>query len=298
MNNLDNSNPIGINPLHSLFAAEITGVDLSGEYGPGLIELIEDAMARYGVVVLRDQYITDDQHIRFSERFGMLERVPEMGIKNHALRLRRELFDASNLDINHEILPDNDPRRLFSKGNLFWHSDSSYNDLPTRFSFLLARTIPPSGGNTEFADINSAYHALPRGMKEKIEDLYTIHNLWHSRTRGGVKEITEEMKRAMPSVRHKLVRTTPESGRKGLMIGGHCSHIDGLPIEEGRAFLETLLNQVTQPQYIYSHPWREGDMVIWDNRCVLHRATDYEDRRYKRDMRRTTVDEFPAGRPV
>ena len=284
-----------IRRLHPSFAAEITGADLTGELAPDLIRLVDQAMADHGVVGLRDQHISDDRHIRFSEYFGVLEKVPEMGMKKRKLRLQRELFDASNLDVNHEILPDKDPRREFSKGNKIWHSDSSYNDLPTRYSFLLARTVPPTGGNTEFADINTAYQDLPNEVKSRLEELYTLHYLWHSRIKGGVNEntITDEMKKAMPEVRHKLVRTIAESGRKGLMIGGHCSHIEGWPVEEGREFLDELLERVTQPQYVYNHAWREGDMVIWDNRCVLHRATDYDDFSYKRDMRRTTVDEFP-----
>ena len=288
---------IKIRKLHPSFAAEITGADLTGELAPDLIRLVDQAMADYGVVVLRDQHITDEQHIHFSAQFGVLEKLPEMGM-DRTYRLRRELFDASNLDTEHEILPENDPKRDFSRGNLFWHTDSSYNDLPTRYSFLLARTIPPSGGNTEFADINTAYHDLPEELRTRMEDLYTIHHLWHSRIKGGVKEntITDKMKQAMPPVRHKLVRTITESGKKGLMIGGHCSHIDGWPVEEGHAFLDDLLQRVTQPQYIYSHPWRDADMVIWDNRCVLHRATEYDDIHHKRDLRRTTVDEFPRER--
>jgi alpha-ketoglutarate-dependent 2,4-dichlorophenoxyacetate dioxygenase len=284
-----------IRKLQPLFAAEIIGADLTGELKPEMIHMVDQAMADYGVVVLRDQRITDEQHIKFSAQFGELERVPEMGFTDKTYRLRRELFDASNLDIDDEICAADHPKRKYSKGNLNWHSDSSYNDLPTRYSFLLAREIPPTGGNTEFADMNSAYHDLPYETKRQIEDLYTIHYLWHSRIKGGVgkNEITDKMKQAMPEVRHKLVRTIHESGKKGLMIGGHCSHIEGWPVEEGREFLEELLDQVTRPQYVYSHRWQDADMVIWDNRCVLHRATEYDDQQYKRDLRRTTVDEFP-----
>jgi alpha-ketoglutarate-dependent 2,4-dichlorophenoxyacetate dioxygenase len=280
-----------VRPLHPIFGAELLGADLTVPGDDQLKRTVEQAMDRYAVLVIRDQMIGDEEHIRFSRAFGPLELPPNLGLRSYKRRLRRELYDASNLDASGEILAEDSLRRRYNRGNELFHTDSSFNDLPTKWSLLLAHELPPEGGNTDFVDTRAVFDDLPDEVKETLEGLVAEHLLWRSRERTGLKEVTEEMKRLMPPVQHALVRALPY-GRKALFMGAHASHIVGWPLEKGRELLDRLYETATQPQYIYSHEWRPGDLVIWDNRCTMHRAGSFDDIRYRRDMRRTTVNEF------
>jgi alpha-ketoglutarate-dependent 2,4-dichlorophenoxyacetate dioxygenase len=280
-----------VNPLHPIFGAELIGADLRQPPSDALVRLVRRAMDEYAVLVIRDQRISDDDHIRFSRAFGPLELPPNLGLRDYKRRLRRELYDASNLDANGAILALDSERRTYNRGNELFHTDSSFNDLPTSWSLLLAHELPPSGGNTDFVDTRAVYDDQPEARKQAFEGLIVEHWLWHSRERSGMREFTEEMRRLMPPARHPLVRTLP-SGRKALYIGAHASHIVDWPVEQGRALLDELYQLATQPKYVYSHVWRPGDLVIWDNRCTMHRAGDYDDVSFRRDLRRTTVLEY------
>jgi alpha-ketoglutarate-dependent 2,4-dichlorophenoxyacetate dioxygenase len=284
-----------VRSLHPVFAAELTGADLRLEPSPELVRTVEQAMARHGVLAIRDQHISDEQHLRFSRAFGPLELPPNLGMPAMKRRLRSELYDASNLDENGEVIDPDSPRRSYNRGNELFHTDSSFNDLPTKWSLLLAHALPPARGDTEFVDLRAVYADLPAHTRERIEGLVAEHNLWHSRERGGFTTVTDEMKRLMPPVRHPLVRTAAD-GRPSLYIGAHASHIVGWPVDDGRALLDELNMFATQPRFVYAHRWRDGDLVIWDNRCTLHRATSLEDIRHPRDLRRTTVNEHGPER--
>jgi alpha-ketoglutarate-dependent 2,4-dichlorophenoxyacetate dioxygenase len=284
-----------IKRLHPLFAAELLGADLRAEVTQDLKALIERAMAEYAVLVVRDQQLDDEQHIRFSRAFGPLELPPNLGVGGKKRRLRRELYDASNMDAEGNLLMLDSARRQYNRANLVFHTDSSFNDLPTKWSLLLAHVLPPEGGETEFVDTRVVYDDLSGEMKARIEGLEAEHYLWYSRGRAGLKEITDEMRRLMPPVHHPLVKETA-NGRKALFIGAHASHIVGWPVEEGRPLLEELYAFATQPKYVYSHKWQQGDLVIWDNRCTLHRAGSFDDLTHKRDLRRTTINEYGEER--
>ena len=201
-----------------------------------------------------------------------------------------ELNDISNLDRHGEVLPRDDRARLFGLGNRLWHSDSSFKEIPAKFSLLSARRIPAAGGNTEFVDTRIVYDDLPAAAKARIAGLRAIHDFWHSHAGGRHFMVTDEMRRRMPPVPQPLVRTLP-GGRKALCIGSHATHIEGLPLAEGRELLDELAAFATQPKYVYSHPWRKGDLVIWDNRTTLHRAAPWDDRGKVRDLRRTSINE-------
>lgn len=284
-----------VRSLHPVFAAELTGADLGAEPSPDLIRTVEDAMAQYAVLVIRDQHIGDEQHIRFSRAFGSLELPPNLGMPSMKRRLRPELYDASNLDENGDLLDPDSPRRSYNRGNELFHTDSSFNDLPTKWSLLRAHVLPPAGGNTEFIDLRAVHAELRPATKARVDGLVAEHYLWHSRERGGFSGVTDEMKRLMPPVRHPLVRTAA-NGRPTLYIGAHASHIVGWPVDEGRALLRELHALAAQPRFIYAHEWRDGDLVIWDNRCTLHRATRFDDLRHPRDLRRTTINEHGPER--
>lgn len=284
-----------IEKLHPLFGAALLGADLRSPPSPDLVAAVNDAMAKYAVVVLRDQMITDEEQIRFSRAFGPLELPPHMGLKQtqtHDLqrRIRREMYDVSNLDLNGDFLPLESLKHASNRANEEFHTDSSFNALPTKWSLLSARMVPPEGADTLYVDTRAVYDALPDALRQKAEEAVAEHYFWKTRSRAGFT-VDEDMKRAMPPVPQKVVRVLQESGRRALLIGNHATHIIGWPLEEGRRFLDEINAFAAQPRFVYAHKWRAGDLVIWDNRCTLHRATPYDVFKYKRDMRRTTINE-------
>lgn len=281
---------LAVNPLHPIFAAEMVGADLTQPPGAEFVRAVEDAMARYAVTVVRDARITDEDHIRFSRAFGPLELPPGLGRTSAKRRLRAELFDASNLDANNEIIPYRSEGRRLAKGAERFHSDSSFNSLPTKWSLLLGHIVPPEGGDTHFIDTRAVYDALPQETRARIAGLTAVHDFWRGRERTGLTGVTDAMRATMPPVTHPLVRTMPY-GRKSLYVGGHATGIVGWPEPQALALLDELYAFATQERFIYVHEWRQWDLVIWDNRCTLHRATPLETDRYKRDVRRTTVNE-------
>jgi alpha-ketoglutarate-dependent 2,4-dichlorophenoxyacetate dioxygenase len=284
--------PVKAKPLHPLFAAELQGVDLRKPVDAATFAQVKAGMDKYGVCVIRGPVITDEQHIAFSALFGPLQHSPRVGRMVVPARLQhRELFDAGNLDENGRILAEDDIRRAYAKGNLFWHTDSSFNKVRGGYSLLLAHEIPAKGADTEFVDTRNTYDALPQAMRDRIEDLVVEHSVWHSRVLGGYPEPTEEERTLRPPAQHRLVHVHKGSGRKTVYLSAHASHIVGWPVDEGRALLKELTEIATQPRFVYSHGWQIGDLVVWDNTCTMHRATPYADKRARRDMRRTTARE-------
>ncbi len=281
---------MNVNPLHPLFAAEIVGLDTSAPMTPEIVGAVEDAMAKYAVCVVRDASLKDEDHIRFSRAFGPLELPPGKSRRGIA----PQLYDVTNLDPAGEIVPVTDTTLNHAKGFEKFHTDSSFNTLPTKWSLLLGHVTPPEGANTDFVDTRAVYDELPEAMKARIEDLVAVHDWFGGRERVGV-QLPEEMRRLYPPVEHPMVRVSA-SGRKALYIGGHAVGIVGMPADEGQALLEELFAFATQDKFVYSHRWRPADLLMWDNRCTLHRATPFDRNRYKRDCRRTTINEFGEER--
>jgi alpha-ketoglutarate-dependent 2,4-dichlorophenoxyacetate dioxygenase len=287
-----------VRPLHPLFAAELVGADLAAEPSPELVATVEAAMAKYGVLVVRGARITDEEHKRFSRAFGPLEiptRAPGGAPPQGKRALDRQLFYAGNLDRDGEIIPYGSEGYKLALGAERFHTDSSFHAMPTKWSLLLGHETPPSeaGGDTRFADARAAYDDLADETRELIEGLSGIHDFWEGRRRAGLKgEITAEMRRIIPfgPVEHPLVRTLP-NGRRALYIGGHCIGVAGMDAGEGCALVERLYAHATQDRYVYRHRWRRHDLVIWDNRCTMHAATPLLSNAYRRDMRRTTINE-------
>jgi alpha-ketoglutarate-dependent 2,4-dichlorophenoxyacetate dioxygenase len=272
------------------FAARIEGVDIRKPIDEAAWAGVRAAFDEHSVLVFRGQPLDDEQQIAFSRRFGALEVTRSMNPAAGTPFARQ-----SNLDIKTgEVIPAEDRRMVYQLANMLWHSDSSFKAVPSLCSLLSARIIPPEGGATEFASARCAYPSLPEALKQRAADLVVVHDFAWSRDQVRPGFFTDKERAVYPPVRHPLVRTNPVNGLKSLFLGAHASHIEGMPVEEGRALLETLLDHVTQPQFCYRHEWTEGDLVIWDNRCVLHRATPYDAARYKRLMQRTTVSGDPA----
>jgi alpha-ketoglutarate-dependent 2,4-dichlorophenoxyacetate dioxygenase len=292
---------LAVTPLHPLFVAKITGIDLRKPIDEGTQRVIERAMDEYAVCVMPGQHLEDEQQIAFSRFYGPLEVSPGIGRKGEPADARikhREIFDISNLDQAGGILGENDPRASFMRGNQLWHTDSSFRDQSAAWSMLHAKAVPPAGGDTEFADTRAAYDALPAATQRRLEGRVAEHSLWHSRAKLGGYVPTPDERTSYPSARHKIVRRHPGSGRHALYIAAHASHILGMPIDEGQALLAELMEFATQPQFVYRHEWQVGDLVIWDNRCTMHRATPFDATDHVRDLRRTTIIDTTPQRLV
>ena len=277
-----------VQPLHPLFVGEVLGVDITRPLGRDEVAAIEAGMDRYAVLVFRDQKLTDEQQLDFSRNFGELEFTRGTGIsKPGELRLDPAFADVSNLGTDNKPLARDNRRRLYSLGNRMWHSDSSFKAIPATYSLLSGRIVSDKGGETEFADMRAAYDALDAATKAQIEDLVCEHSLLYSREQLGF-DLTPEERATMRPVRQRLVRTHPVTGRKSLYLGSHIGTIIGWPMPEARAFIRDLTEHATQPQFVYAHKWRPWDLVMWDNRQMMHRVRRYDESR-PRDMRRTTV---------
>jgi alpha-ketoglutarate-dependent 2,4-dichlorophenoxyacetate dioxygenase len=276
---------ITIRRLHEQFCAEIGGVDTGHPMDDATFAEIRAALDEHSVLVFHDQSLDDARQIAFSGRFGPLEMA---GKANPAVGT--PFARQSNLDIQTgAVIPAEDRRMIYQKGNYLWHSDSSFKPVPSLCSLLSARIVPPEGGDTEFASMTAAYDALPEDMKRRLEGLVVEHSLVWSRGTVSDEALTPEMKAELPGAWQSMVRVNPVNGRKAVYAGAHASHVIGWRREEGRAFIRWLNDFATQPRFCYAHTWRAGDLVIWDNRAVLHRATAYDTARHKRLMQRTTV---------
>jgi alpha-ketoglutarate-dependent 2,4-dichlorophenoxyacetate dioxygenase len=277
-----------LKPLHPLFVAQASGVDLRRPPEGALVRDIETAMDRYGVLVFRDQPLDQDQQIAFARAFG----TPDIGLRRATRQPHRfkyeELIDISNVAADGSIA-QRDSRRVASMvANQLWHSDSSFQSPAAKYSMLSAVVLPSWGGETEFADLRAAYDGLPEPLKSELDGLESEHYALHSRMMLGTTDWSEEEKSVLPPVRWKLVRTHPGSGRRLLFVGVHARAITGWTLPEGRLMLSDLLEHATQRQFVHRHDWCVGDLVMWDNRCTLHRGRRY-DLAERRELRRTTT---------
>jgi alpha-ketoglutarate-dependent 2,4-dichlorophenoxyacetate dioxygenase len=283
-----------IRPFLPSFGAEVSGVDLTKPLTEAQTREIIETQHIWGVTVWRNTGLDDESHIAFSRNLGHIELAPRPRTKSR--HKHREIFDASNLNPDGEII-DNELLRVHKKGDRLWHTDSSYMEMRSAYSLLLAHEVPPVGGQTWFADTRGAYEDLPQAMKDRLEGLIVEHSLWWSRKQAGYP-FTEEDIDARPSARHPLVHVHKGSGRKALFIAAHARNIIGMPREEGRKLLADLIEHATQPKYVFSVDWNVGDMTIWDNLCSMHRGGDYDEVNHRRDMRRTTIREgAPPAEP-
>jgi alpha-ketoglutarate-dependent 2,4-dichlorophenoxyacetate dioxygenase len=273
-------------PLSSRFGAEISGVDISKPLDPETVQALIAQQDKWGVTVYRDTGLDDDSQVAFAKNFGHLESLPPRDG-----RPRIYLFNAGNLGPDGQINWAESAMR-YRKGDMLWHTDSSFMDLRTSYSMLRAVEVPASGGPTCFADARSAYDDLPQDVKDKIENLDCEHSLWWSRKQAGA-DITREQIEERHRPIHKLVHVHKGSGRKTIYAGAHCYRVVGWGWEESRELIDDLMAHATQDKYQIKVDYAVGDMVIWDNLAVFHRGGGFEWSE-RRDMRRATVREAPA----
>ena len=284
---------IEIRQVSPHFAAEIGGVDLSKSVDRPTVEAIWRAIDHYAVLVFRDQRLDDTQLRDFAANFGALE-IGRAAARGGRRRLAHpEIGDISNVDEEGRLRRRDDRRRLDSLGNRLWHTDASYMPVPVVLGMLYAVTVPPAGplggGETEFADMRAAYNALDEETKAEVEPLVCEHSLMYSRAQLGFTELSEDERQMFKPVYQRLVRRHPMTGRKSLYLASHIGGIVGWPVPEARAFIRDLTEHATQRQFVYAHEWRVSDLVMWDNRTVMHRARRFDDMHEVRDLRRTSI---------
>ena len=275
--------PLAVTPLSDVAGAEISGVDLATPLTPGLRDAIMAAFVRHHVLVFRDQALSKDQQYAYTLNFGEIE--------EHVGRLANgERFPVVHTVTNIDRATGKPTASPHIRGNYFWHTDKSYHAVPSLLTMLHAVELPPSGGDTLFANMHMAYDALPISERKALEGLRAVHSWEASRRNTGSVPATEQQKRERPPVSHPLIRTHPVTGRKSLYLGTHTSHVEGMPYDDGRALLDSLLRQATVEAHVYRHVWKPGDLVMWDNRCLLHRADqNYDMGAHPRVLHRTVV---------
>jgi len=283
---------ISVRSLHPHFVGEVTGVDICRPLSHAEAAAIEAGMDRHAVLVFPDQPLTDEQQCEFSRNFGELEvtLAGQMAKPEHRrFGDRLELGDISNLDGENKLRARDDHRRMYALANQLWHSDASFRAIGAGYTLLHGRVIPGKGGNTEFADMRAAYDALDDATKVEIEDLVCEHSIVFSREQIGWEVQSDGNADKLRPVPHRLVITHPVSGRKSLYLSSHIGGIVGWPVPEARAFIRDLTEHATQREFVYSHAWRVNDLVMWDNRTVMHRARRFNDLKEVRDLRRTSI---------
>jgi alpha-ketoglutarate-dependent 2,4-dichlorophenoxyacetate dioxygenase len=275
--------------LHPCFAAEVGAIDLRGVHDPETLAEIRAGMDEHAVLVFRDQPFTDAEQLAFAQRLdGQLHTRTGSRVLGKSRLDNEAVADISNLDSDGGIMTLSDRRRMYTLGNRLWHTDASFQDPPGRYSMLSAKVLPPAGADTEFADTRAAYDALDAATKTRLQGLRVHHSIAHSRQILGF-EFSPEESESLKGAIHPLVRTLPRSNRRSLYVASHASRIVDWPVPEGRLLLHDLIEHATQRQFVYRHGWRHGDLVIWDNRATMHRATPFDDMEHRRELHRVTT---------
>lgn len=282
---------ITVCPITPGFAAEVGDVDLSNPLDEATLDAVRQAFWTYAVLVFPDQRLSAEQHLAFARHFGPHETSIGVYRSDTAMRTRPEIADVSNLNASDEIWGRDSRLRMFQLGNRLWHTDSSFKRVPALASLLYARSIAPVGGHTEFADLRAAWDALPEATRQRARGRVVEHSIFNSRAKLGFTNFSDEERRMMPPVPQVLVRTLPQSGRESLYLASHAGRVLGMPDDEGRALLDELVEHATQRRFVYTHRWRVHDLVMWDNRCTMHRGTEFDDLRWRRDVQRATVSD-------
>lgn len=265
--------PMEFIPLRGDFAAEVRGLHIGVGVTPEQIESVEDGLARFGVLVLRNQCHGDDAQQAFIEQFG-----PPVVANLKEIKSRHpHFYDIGTVDEDGIPFPPGGAKESFLLANLLWHTDGSPMQPPTRVSCLHAKVLPPVPPPTEYADMRAAWDALPADLQQEIDGLRGEHSYYHSRAKLGMTQerFSQDTLNSRPPQEHPLVRHNPRTGRKALYLAAHISHVAGWPVDKGRALVDQLMAHATQPRFVYSHDWQPNDLLMWDDSWTMHRATPY-----------------------
>ena len=283
-----------LEPLHRLFAAEASGVDLREPLDAATVAAVDAAMDRYAVLVFRSQPLSEAEQVRLARQFGPLDSGLRKATGAPTRFRHEELIDIGNVALDGEVAQSGDQKLIGVLANQLWHSDSSFQDLAVKYSMLSAVVVPAEGGETEWCDLRAACDELPGNLRRLCEGRTARHFAFHSRILLGDDKYTEAQLSRFPPVEKPLVRVHPGSGRKLIFPSAHIDRVSGMSVPEGRLLVADLLEHATQPKFVYRHRWRPGDYVMWDNRATLHRGRRY-DLSARRDLRRTTTLERDAA---
>jgi alpha-ketoglutarate-dependent 2,4-dichlorophenoxyacetate dioxygenase len=290
--------PLTITPVHPVLGARVEGVDLTAPLDDATFGKIHAAFQEYSVLVFPGQRLTDEQQMALTTRFGPLETtIKSIGQER---RLHENMVDLSNVDPIAEgrLMGWNDRRMLYQSGNQLWHTDSSFKPVPAMASLLSGREVPPVGGETEYVSMRHAYATLPAELQRRLEGRVVVHSILYSRSTIAKGLFDPEHEQELPPVRQALVRANPFNGRRAIYIGSHAWYIEGMDYSESRRLLDELLAHTTRPESVYQHRWTQWDLVMWDNRAVLHRGRPWDATQHRRVMRRTTLaGEGPTAEP-
>jgi taurine dioxygenase len=276
--------PFQVKPLHPVLGCEIAGITLAEAVSPAIFAKIYEAFLTYQLILFHDVDLPPATQVAFARNFGEVQ--VHVLSQYHGYKDHPEIYMLSNLD------KDGKPSGKHpDKGTLFWHTDGSWRERTGQATMMYSEIVPQVGGETEFADMYSAYERLPAAMKSRIEGRRAIHNLDFSRTRRhGEDLLTAEQRAEVPPIAHPIVRTHPDTGRRAIFLGDHAESIEGMEYEDGRALIEEINSMITSPARVYTHTWSPRQFMVWDNRCTLHRAAGFDEARYKRVMRRCTIN--------
>ena len=284
---------LNLNVLHPELAVDVSGIDLRKPLQADTLAELNSTLARYPVLVFHDQKLSDDEHAAFTRSFGSIDAGLTVASKRKRRLNNTDVIDLANIDGEGKVLDAANARNVSLLANQLWHSDSSFKSPRAQYSILCGVDLPGEGGDTEFADQRAAYDALSDTMKARIEPLVAEHSAFHSRGLLGGADFTPEGMAALPPVEWPVVNTIPESSRKSLFIGVHTREIPGMATAEARLLLLDLLEHATQREFVYRHAWHNNDVVMWDNRCTLHRGRPY-DLSKLRELRRCTTEYIEA----
>jgi alpha-ketoglutarate-dependent 2,4-dichlorophenoxyacetate dioxygenase len=274
------------------FGAEIIGIDLSSTLNNDVFEKISSVFYKYSVLLFRDQHLSKEKHVEFTRRFGSLISITDavpLAISNPN-SVDHWFIRFSNVDENGSIRPSDSEQMINTfNANALWHSDGSFKKNPDKASVLYAEEVPPEQGETEFASLRAAYSSLPDKKKIELEGLVAGHSFFHSRRYFVVDDAAQSIIDKNPPAEHPIVHVISETGDKSLFISSHASHVIGWSIDKGESLINELMEFSTQKRFRYLHEWKQGDLIMWDNRCCLHRGKPWNSDKYKREMRRTTL---------
>ncbi len=286
-------NTLTIEKLHPHIGAQIGGVDLTQTLSNAVFTAIRDAFNQYSVLVFRDQEIDDEQQVRFSRRFNALEKISfSIAAQNPYV------YHLSNVDERGRILPLDAKKRVFLQVNSRWHTDSSFKPIPAMASILSGREIPATErADTDFASMRVGYATLPQDRRDALRGLVAVHHYGYSLGLLGDGDVPQAELDSLPPSQHPILRVHPETSEVSLFVSGHIESIIGMSIQEGRKLAEDLVEWCTRPEFVYSHEWQQHDLVMWDNRCALHRATVVPEREIRRAHRTTVMGEGVVEAP-
>jgi alpha-ketoglutarate-dependent taurine dioxygenase len=280
------SSRLMVRKLHPALGAEVRGLDMRQPLDAAMSRELHDIWMQHLVLVFPGQHVTDAEHVAFTRCFGEPEIFHQKIIRSERIK---EIFRVSNVDENNNLMPPDHPVSQQLSLAQFWHTDSSYRQIPCTGALLHGVEVSRTGGETQFTNMYLVYEALPEALKRRIEGRKAQHDFGHMHTLATLKPLTEEEKAAMPPVWQPLVRRHPVTGRKSLYISPiYNDAVEGMPRDEARQLIADLTKIAADPRFVYAHRWETDDVLMWDNRCTMHQVTPF-DPRERRVMHRTTI---------